>query len=53
MKAIRVHTPGGPEALQFDEIPDPTPKDGEAVVRVEAAGLNFIDVYFRTGLYKG
>lgn len=53
MKAIRVHTPGGPEALKLDEIPDPTPKDGEAVVRVEAAGLNFIDVYFRTGLYKG
>lgn len=52
MKAIRVHTPGGPEALKLDEIPDPTPRDGEAVVRVEAAGLNFIDVYFRTGLYK-
>jgi NADPH:quinone reductase len=52
MKAIRVHTPGGPEALQLDEIPDPTPREGEAVVRVEAAGLNFIDVYFRTGLYK-
>ena len=53
MKAIRVHTPGGPEALKLDEIPDPAPKEGEAVVRVEAAGLNFIDVYFRTGLYKG
>lgn len=53
MKAIRVHTPGGPEALKLDEIPDPTPTDGEAAVRVEAAGLNFIDVYFRTGLYKG
>src|SRR5690349_11573143 len=53
MKAIRVHTPGGPEALQLDEIPGPTPKEGEAMVRVEAAGLNFIDVYFRTGLYKG
>lgn len=52
MKAIRVHTPGGPEALKLDEIPDPAPRDGEAVVRVEAAGLNFIDVYFRTGLYK-
>jgi NADPH:quinone reductase len=52
MKAIRVHTPGGPEALQFDEVPDPTPREGEAVVRIEAAGVNFIDVYFRTGLYK-
>lgn len=53
MKAIRVHTPGGPEALRFDEAPEPTPREGEAVVRVEAAGVNFIDVYFRTGLYKG
>ncbi|HSF41508.1 MAG TPA: quinone oxidoreductase [Thermoanaerobaculia bacterium] len=53
MKAIRVHTPGGPEALKLDEVPDPTPREGEAVVRVEAAGVNFIDVYFRTGLYKG
>lgn len=52
MKAIRVHTHGSPEALQFDEVPDPTPQEGEAVVRIEAAGVNFIDVYFRTGLYK-
>jgi NADPH2:quinone reductase len=53
MKAIRVHTLGGPEALQFEDIPEPQPKEGEAVVRIEAAGLNFIDCYFRTGLYKG
>jgi len=52
MKAIRVHQLGGPEVLQLEEIPDPRPGPGEAVVRVEAAGVNFIDVYHRTGLYK-
>ena len=52
MKAVRIHTPGGPEALKLDDVPQPTPKEGEAVVKVDAAGLNYIDVYFRTGLYK-
>src|SRR5215470_15289706 len=52
MKAIRVHAVGGPEALVFEDVPDPVAKAGEAVVRVEAAGVNFIDVYHRTGLYK-
>ena len=52
MKAIRVHEVGGPEALRYEEVPDPSPKPGEAVVRVDAAGVNFIDVYHRTGLYK-
>jgi NADPH2:quinone reductase len=52
MKAIRVHAVGGVEALRYEDVPDPTPKPGEAVVRVEAAGVNFIDVYHRTGLYK-
>ena len=52
MKAIRVHAPGGPEVLQYEDVPDPRPQAGEAVVRVEAAGVNFIDVYNRTGLYK-
>jgi len=52
MKAIRVHTPGGPEAMKFDDIPTPAPKAGEALVKVDAAGLNYIDVYFRTGQYK-
>ena len=52
MKAIRVHAPGGPEVLRYEDVPEPQPKAGEAVVRVEAAGLNFIDVYNRTGLYK-
>jgi NADPH:quinone reductase len=52
MKAIRVHEPGGPEAMRVDELPEPRPSAGEALVAIEAAGLNFIDVYFRKGLYK-
>ncbi len=49
---IRVHEHGGPEKLVWEEIPRPDPKPGEALVRHEAVGLNYIDVYFRTGLYK-
>ena len=52
MKAIRVHAAGGVEALRFEDVPEPAPKAGEALVRIEAAGVNFIDVYHRTGLYK-
>ena len=52
MKAIRIHAPGGPEVMRLDDVPEPTPKAGEAVVKVDAAGLNYIDVYFRSGLYK-
>lgn len=52
MKAVRVHTPGGPEVLRFDDVPEPTPGAGQAVVKIAAAGVNFIDVYFRTGAYK-
>lgn len=51
MKAIRVHAFGGPEVLTYEDVPEPTPKPGEAVVKVEAAGVNFIDVYHRTGVY--
>jgi NADPH2:quinone reductase len=53
MKAIRAHRLGGPEVLSYEDVPDPEPGPGQALVRVEAAGVNFIDVYFRTGLYKG
>ncbi len=53
MKAVRVHSPGGAEALRYEDTPDPQPKTGEAVVRIEAAGVNYIDVYHRTGAYKG
>jgi NADPH:quinone reductase len=51
MKAIRIHHPGGPEALTYEDIPVPEPKAGEARVKIEAIGLNYIDVYQRTGLY--
>jgi NADPH2:quinone reductase len=52
MKAIRIHGPGGPEAMRLDDVPQPAPKAGEALVKVDAAGLNYIDVYFRSGQYK-
>lgn len=51
MKAVRVHTPGGPEVLRHEDVPPPTAGAGEALVKVDAAGLNYIDVYFRTGQY--
>ena len=51
MKAVFVEKPGGVEALKYGEIPKPTPGPGQALVKIEAAGVNFIDVYFRTGLY--
>ena len=51
-KAIRIHTNGGPEAMHWEDVPTPEPGPGEALVRHAAVGLNYIDVYFRTGLYK-
>jgi NADPH2:quinone reductase len=51
-KAIRIHTTGGPEVMQWEDVPTPEPGPGEALVRHEAVGLNYIDVYFRNGLYK-
>src|SRR6266436_2428090 len=52
MKAIQVRQVGGPEALKLVELPVPEPKANEAVVKIVAAGVNFIDVYFREGRYK-
>jgi NADPH2:quinone reductase len=52
MKAIRVNTPGGPDVLRYEDTPEPTPKAGEAMVKVDAAGINYIDVYQRSGQYK-
>ena len=52
MKAIRVHQHGGPEVLRYEDAPDPSPSPDQAVVKIDAAGVNFIDIYFRTGLYK-
>ena len=51
MKAVRVHQCGGPEVLTYEDIPVPEPKAGEARVKIEASGVNYIDIYQRTGLY--
>ena len=51
MKAVRVHKHGGTEVLALDDIPVPEPKAGEARVRIAAIGVNFIDIYQRTGVY--
>jgi NADPH:quinone reductase len=51
-KAIRIHANGGPEVMKWEDVPTPEPGPGEALVHHEAVGLNFIDVYFRTGHYK-
>ena len=50
--AIRIHQTGGPEVLQWEEVEVGEPGPGQVRIRQEAAGLNFIDVYHRTGLYK-
>ena len=52
MKAIRVNHTGGPEVLEYVDVDTPKPGSGQALVRIEAVGVNFIDVYHRTGLYK-
>jgi len=52
MKAIQVKQVGGPEAMELVELPVPQPKANEAVVKLAASGVNFIDVYFREGRYK-
>src|SRR5215471_11376530 len=51
MKAIQVQKTGGPEALTLVDLPVPKPKPNEAVVKIAASGVNFIDVYFREGRY--
>jgi NADPH:quinone reductase len=51
MRAIQVSDPGGPERLEYRDVPRPEPGPGQALVRIEAIGVNFIDVYHRSGLY--
>jgi NADPH2:quinone reductase len=51
-KAIRIHATGGPEVMQWEDVPTPEPGAGEVLIKHEAVGLNYIDVYFRSGLYK-
>ncbi|MGE3706339.1 MAG: quinone oxidoreductase, partial [Vicinamibacterales bacterium] len=52
MRAIRVHQYGGPESMRLDEVAIPEPGPRQALVRLQVSGVNFIDVYFRTGAYK-
>src|SRR5687767_3183396 len=52
MKTIQVQAPGGPEQMMIVEAAVPSPGPGQALVRLEAAGVSFIDVYFRSGLYE-
>ena len=52
MKSIHVKTPGGPQNMELVDVPVPQPGPGQALVRIAASGVNFIDIYFRTGLYK-
>jgi NADPH:quinone reductase len=52
MKAIRAAQTGGPEVMHLEELPTPKPAEGELLVRVEAAGVNFIDINQRSGVYK-
>ena len=50
MRAVRIHEDGGPEVLRYEEVPDPEPGPGEALVELRAAGLNHLDVWVRKGL---
>jgi NADPH2:quinone reductase len=52
MKSILVKEPGGPEKMELVEVPTPSPGPKQALVRIAASGVNFIDIYFRIGLYK-
>ena len=52
MKAIQIQETGGPEVLQLAELPIPEPGPGQVLIRVEAIGVNFVEIYFRKGVYK-
>lgn len=52
MKAIQVFEPGGAGQLRLVDVPVPAPGPGQALVKIAASGVNFIDIYFRTGLYQ-
>ena len=53
MKAAQITEFGGPDVMKYVDVADPTPGEGEAVVRIEAAGVNFTDVYSRQGVNPG
>jgi len=52
MHAVRVHEFGGPEVLRYEELPTPIPEGADALVKIEASGVNYVDIYQREGLYK-
>jgi NADPH2:quinone reductase len=52
MRQVVVEQTGGPEQMKLADVPMPSPRDGEALVKLAYSGVNFLDVYFRTGLYK-
>jgi len=52
MQAIRVHEQGGPEVLRYEEVPTPSPGPDDVLVRLDASGVNYVDIYQRMGLYK-
>ena len=53
MKAVRVHELGEPEVLRYEETSAPKPRTGEVLVKIEAAGVNFLDIYYRSGFHWG
>ncbi len=52
MKAIQIQDAGGPEVLELADLPIPQPGPGQVLIRIEATGVNFIEIYFRKGVYK-
>jgi NADPH:quinone reductase len=53
MRAVRVHELGGPDVLRYEEVPEPQPTAGEVLVKVAAAGVNYLDIYYRSGFHWG
>ncbi|MPZ77852.1 MAG: zinc-binding dehydrogenase [Deltaproteobacteria bacterium] len=53
MKAVRVHELGGADVLRYEEVPEPKPKAGEVLVRIAASGVNYLDIYYRSGFHWG
>lgn len=53
MKAVRVHELGSPDVLRYEDVPTPEPGEGQVLIQIEAAGVNYVDTYHRQGLYPG
>src|SRR5918995_1525883 len=53
MRAVSVHELGGPDVLRYEEVPEPQPRAGEVLVKVAAAGVNYLDIYYRSGFHWG